>query len=100
MSPTFVVNAKLDITLLRRRVEFFTFLVVHLADHPLYLGYFTPAAYDIPYAPCKYAAEWYRSYNSKKHELPATAPINPKTNEKHKRNARKDDYDKPSQSGK
>ena len=35
-----------------------------------------------------------------KHGLHATAPINPKTNEKHKRNARKEDYDKPSQSGK
>lgn len=48
MSPTFVVNGKLDITPLRRRVEFFTFLVAHLADHLLHLGDFTPAAYDIP----------------------------------------------------
>ena len=100
MSSAIVVNSKFNIALLRRRIELFTFFVAHLTDHLLHLGDFTPAAYDIPYAPYEYAAEWYRSYNSKKHELPSTATINPKTAEKHKRDARKEDYDKPSQSGK
>ena len=99
-SPTFVINSQFDIALLRRRIELFAFLVAHLADHPLHLGDFAPPAHDIPHAPYEYAAEWYRSYKSKKHELRATATINPKTAEKHKRDARKEDYDKPSQSGK
>ena len=100
MSSAIVVNSKFNIAFLRRRIELFTFLVAHLTDHLLYLGDFAPPAHDIPHAPYEYAAEWYRSYKSKKHELPATATINPKTAEKHKRDARKEDYDKPSQSGK
>ena len=98
MSSAIVVNSKFNIAFLRRRIELFTFLIAHLTDHLLHLGDFAPPAHDIPHAPYEYTAEWYRSYDSKKHELPTTATINPKTNEKHKRNARKDDYDKPSQS--
>ena len=99
-SPTFVINSQFDISLLRRRIELFAFLVAHLADHPLHLGDFAPAMHDIPYAPCEYAAERYRCHKSKKRELPAAAPINPKIHEKCKWKAREKDYDKPSQSGK